>query len=156
MSWAKEYLRQVRRMDIQIDNMQATLGALRIKAESIGSFDYEKPRVKSSSSGDELLMKVAAVADYEKKIDRAVDRYIDFRQKVTEQINSLEDERYIVLLSRMYLEYGKYRAKLEKVAESMNYSYDHMRRLHGEALMAFEEKYKPDDEDATKCHNRMC
>jgi hypothetical protein len=35
---------------------------------------------------------------------------------------------------------------VDKVAESMNYSYDHIRRLHGEALTEFEEANKAEVE----------
>ena len=69
----------------------------------------------------------------ERKISQAIDELADEKQRIMKQIDAIEDERFVEILLRRYV----HMEKLEDIARDMNYSYDHMRHLHGFALAEF-------------------
>jgi len=60
------------------------------------------------------------------------------KHKIIDQIQGLKRDNHITVLYKRYVEYKS----LEKIADEMGYTYQHIRRLHGGALQAFERMYK--------------
>ena len=70
-------------------------------------------------------------------MDETVDKYVDLKNRIVEQIESMEDENtYNILFSR-YIE----KKSIELIAIEMDYSWRQIIRLHGKALRQFEEKF---------------
>lgn len=127
----KEYLRQLRRLEICIEQRQEELNRLR---ELIGcnAIDYGE-RVQTSPSADSIPNEVIRRAELEADISRKIERFLQLKHKIINEIQSLDNAVYVSILYKRYVEYKS----LDEIAEKMNYSYVHMKRLHGYALQKF-------------------
>ncbi len=143
---ARIYLKQLSALNFKIEQKRKEAGELRTLALSVGSPSTEGDRVSSLSGGcSKQHSALERFIDLEKEINEKIDEYVNLKHKIIDEIHKLEDVRYIALLSMHYIPDRRMRTKkLEDIAEIMKksngeeYSYDHIRRLHGEALRAFE------------------
>ena len=134
---AKEYLQQLQRLDTVINQKIKEVRDLRLKSQSTGSIDYSKERVQTSPSGDAPFVKlIGRIVDLEAEINAEIDRYVDEKHKIINQIQGLKNADYISLLFKRYVEYKS----LERICVEMNFSYDYIKHLHGYALKDFEDK----------------
>ncbi len=137
---AKEYLRQLKNLEIKID--QRRLERDRLIAEAMGNSSprLTVDKVQTSISGDTMGEKLADAADIQREVEWLINKLIADRHRIIGEIHTLTDARYIQILYLHYVE-GK---KLEDVAEIMvktngkPYSYDHIASLHGMALQEFD------------------
>lgn len=127
----KEYLRQLHRLELCIEQRQEELNRLR---ELIGchAIDYGD-RVQTSPSADSIPNEVIRRAELEADISRKIERFLQLKHKIINEIQSLDNAVYVKILYMRYVEYKS----LDEIAEKMNYSYVHMKRLHGYALQKF-------------------
>jgi hypothetical protein len=137
---AKEYLRQLKRLEIKIDQRRQERDRLLSDAMGNGSPRLSRDRVQTSVSGDTMGEKLAECADIQAEIDALIKKLVADRHRIIGEIHMLTDARYIQILYLHYVE-GK---RLEDVAEMMvktngePYSYDHIASLHGMALREFD------------------
>lgn len=129
---AKEYLRQIHCLAYKIKLIESEIQELRENLTSIGGAP-EGERVQTSSNGDTLPDRLNIIIEKEKKRERLLYAYTEKREIIIDQILKLNDKRYVEILYKRYVE-GK---RLEQIACECNYSYDHIRRIHGQALQAF-------------------
>ena len=135
---AKEYLQQLRRLDIVIDQKIKELDDLKIKSTCIGGFDYSKERVQTSPSSDAPYVKtVSRMIDLNEEINRDIDDFVDRKHKIINEIQSLENTKHIQILFKKYVEYKTF----EQISVEMNYTYQYIVLLHGYALKGFSQKY---------------
>ena len=128
---AKEYLQQLQRLDTVINQKIKEVHDLRLQAQSTGGIDYSKERVQSSPSGDAPFVKpICRIIDLEAEINAEIDRFVDEKHKIINQIQGLKNSDYISLLFK----------RLEQICVEMNFSYDYIKHLHGYALKDFEDK----------------
>ena len=86
---------------------------------------------------DKIGNTLSKIDEMEREIDKMIDSYSDKRTHIIGQIDSMEDENsYDILFSR-YIE----KKTFEKIADTKNYSFRQIIRLHVIALKQFEEKY---------------
>lgn len=134
---AKEYLQQLQRLDTVINQKIKELDDLRLKSQSTGSVDYSKERVQTSPSGDAPFVKpICRIIDLEAEINAEIDRFVDEKHRIINQIQGLKNSDYISLLFKRYVEFKS----LEKICVEMNFSYDYIKHLHGYALQDFEDR----------------
>ena len=137
---AKEYLRQLKRLEIKIDQRRQERDRLLSDAMGNGSPRLSRDRVQTSVSGDTMGDKLAECADIQAEIDALIKKLVADRHRIIGEIHTLTDARYIQILYLHYVD-GK---RLEDVAETMvktngePYSYDHIASLHGMALQEFD------------------
>ena len=94
-------------------------------------------KVQSSSDKDKLGSAVAKIVDLENEINKAIDIYVDKKERIVSQIDSVKDiMEYQVLFSR-YIEHKTF----EQIAEDNDYSVRQILRIHGNALVEFEKKF---------------
>ena len=86
----KQYLSQIERLDKMIQNKLSEIYQLKTMACSV-TVSNEKERVQTSSDKDRLGSTVAKIVDLEKETDRLVDRFIEKRNHIIEQIDGIED-----------------------------------------------------------------
>ena len=137
---AKEYLRQLKQLEIKI--AQRRLERDRLLSDAMGNSSprLSRDKVQTSISGDTMGDNLAEAADTQKEIDWLIGKLIADRHRIIGEIHTLNDARYIQILYLHYVE-GK---RLEDVAEIMikpngkPYSYDHIASLHGIALQEFD------------------
>ena len=135
---AKEYLRQLKLLDIKIQQRIKEKEELRLDAYGTGGSMPDSERVQTSPSGDGLLNSVARYVDIEADINRMISEFVTQKHKIIGEIQRLEDERYVQVLYKRYAEFKTY----EKIAVEMNYTYEHICRLHGWALKEFARCYE--------------
>lgn len=128
----KEYLRSLKALDTYIKQKEEELIKLKDTADSI-SIDYSSERVQTSMSSDDIPDLVSKIIDLEKEIYRQIELFLDTRHRIIDEIQKLQNDAYIRILYKRYVEYKP----LEQIAVEMNYSYRQIRRLHGYALQEF-------------------
>ena len=132
----KEYLNQISRLNRMINNKLSELAELKELSKSISAVS-NKERVQTSMEQDKIGNTISKIDEMEREIDKMIDSYSDKRMHIIGQIDSMEDENsYDILFSR-YIE----KKTFEKIADTKNYSFRQITRLHGIALKQFEEKY---------------
>ena len=132
----KEYLRQLRRLEICIEQRQEELNRLR---ELIGSLSVNYDERVQHSSADGIPNEVARRIELEDDISRKIEQFLQLKHKIINEIQSLNDYTYSSILYKRYVEYKS----LEEIAVEMNYSYNWARHLHGFALEEFRKAKSP-------------
>lgn len=131
---AREYLSQIKVLAIKIETMQEQCERLKSKASSIKAVSYDK---KEGTSGHSGYITEQVIIDYivlEQEIEQQKLVYEKQRQMIIDKIMQLNDERYIQVLKKRYVEDKGF----NKIAKEMTYSYDRIIHLHQEALGLFE------------------
>lgn len=132
---AKEYLQQLQRLDTMINQKIKELGDLRLMSQSVGGIDYSKERVQSSHSWDAPFVKpVLRMIELEQEINAEIDRFVDEKHEIINQIQALQNPKHIDILYKHYVEFKR----LEIVAVEMNFTYQYIVELHGTALKEFQ------------------
>lgn len=132
----KEYLNQISRLNRMINNKLVEIQQLRDLALGISSISTGE-RVQSTPDFDKIGSKMAKIDELEKNLDETIDKYVDLKNRIIGQIESMEDENtYNILFSR-YIQ----KKSFERIAIEMEYSWRQIIRLHGKALKQFEEKF---------------
>lgn len=136
---AKEYLQKLQRLDTVINQKIKELGDLRTMSTSVGGIDYSKERVQTSPSGDAPFVKIInKMIDLDEEINREIDNFVDEKHRIINQIQALQDSKYIEILYKHYVEFKR----LEVVAVEMNYTYQYIVELHGYALKEFQNTHE--------------
>ena len=132
----KQYLNQIDRINRMVNNKLAEIYQLKTMVCSI-SVSVNEDKVQSSSDKDKLGSAVAKIVDLENEINKAIDVYVDKKERIVSQIDSIKDiMEYQVLFSR-YIEHKTF----EQIAEDNDYSVRQILRIHGNALVEFEKKF---------------
>lgn len=134
---AKEYLQQVRLKGVAVVNLQREKENIRQLMYSIGGGGMGGERVQTSRNNDKFGTLYGRIDEKERQIDEKIIKLVEFKLKVSGEINGLDDARYINLLYMRYIDSCSW----DEIAEDMEYSTRYILKLHGEALTAFEEKY---------------
>ena len=138
---AKEYLRQLwhldRRINIRLQELK------RLKADiGIRQMPNNPDRVTGSGCPqDPVADTVVRIADLERRLNDQVDRYINLKAKIMEQIDGMESQTYQDILTCRYVLMQNW----EQVAVSMKYTERQCYRIHGRALQEFTRLYLSKD-----------
>lgn len=132
----KEYLGQISRLNRMINNKLTEIAQFKDMAASISS-PQSGERVQTTPNFDKIGTKYAKIDEMERKIDGMVDELVDKKEKIIQQIDSMEDENTYNILFARYIE----KKTFEVIAIEMKYSWRQVIRLHGTALKQFEKKY---------------
>ncbi len=135
---AKQYLGQIRSLDIKIRQRKREIEELKLSATCTGSISAQDEKVQTSASGDKLLNAVARYVDLEAETQNMIDAMQKKRHKIIAEIQSLEDSRYIEILYKRYVEFKRF----DQIARECNYSCTHIKRMHGQALQEFTKIHK--------------
>ena len=136
---AKEYLQQLQRLDTVINQKIKEVHDLRLQAQSTGGIDYSNERVQTSPSGDAPFVKpICRIIDLEAEINAEIDKFVDEKHKIINQIHGLKNSDYIALLFKRYVEFKKF----EVISVEMNFTYQYVIEMHGYALKEFETTYE--------------
>lgn len=119
-----------------INNKLTEIAQLKDMAASI-SAPQSGDRVQTTLNFDKIGTKYAKIDEMERKIDGMVDELVDKKEKIIQQIDSMEDENTYNILFARYIE----KKTFEVIATEMKYSWRQVVRLHGTALKQFEKKY---------------
>jgi DNA-directed RNA polymerase specialized sigma subunit len=130
---AKDFMSQALHIDQRINNNIEQIHALR---ELAGKASATLSDVKVSGTRNISRMEDAIVrmVDLESDINEDVARLVSLKQDIVSVVKRVENPIYQTLLSLRYLCFKTW----EQTAEAMNYSVQHVHRIHGGALEAVE------------------
>ena len=129
---AKEYLNQIRLMDIALGNYITELEQMRERISIVTGIDYSKDRIQSSPETGNR--QIEELVDFERMVLDKIKAETDLRHKIIEEIQTLTNPIYVEILSRRYVECHSF----ERIACNMGYAYNYVCTLHGEALKEFD------------------
>ena len=132
----KEYLQQIGKLNKMINNKMVELAQMKEMAYSIKTMNTDE-HVMSSSDPDRIGCAYVKIEEMEQKIDKMIDDYVDKKEKIIKQIESIEDENLYDVLFLKYIA----KKRFEDIAVEIEKSWRQTIRLHGAALKRFEEKY---------------
>jgi hypothetical protein len=135
MMTAKEYLSQLKRLEVMIDHelIEYTTLMERAKADSSPAL---KERVQTSQLMEPMDDVISAV-DISKDIVARQKEYLQKRREIVDQIHSMSNPLYAnVLYKRYVLDY-----KFERIATDINHTYRYTINIHGSALRAFQSQF---------------
>lgn len=136
---AREYLQQIQKADVIINQRIQEKADLRRSLISISAPDISRERVQGGKlQGDKgYSQKVVKLIDLETEIDGLIDDYVDLKHKIIGEIHGLQKAEHIKLLYKRYIENKKF----ERIADEMNFAYQYAKELHSHALKEFERTY---------------
>lgn len=126
---AKEYLSKAFGLDQRINSKLEQVAVLREIATKVTASLHDE-RVSGTKQRSPMENAAAKLIDLEHEIDIDVDKLVDLKREIIGVINSVQQPEYLLLLELRYLSYKKW----EEIAETMNYSYRQVHRMHGQAL----------------------
>ena len=130
---AKEYLKQAFYLDKRINSkleQVESLNALATKATSTLS-DMPKSPSRGTSKLEDTIVKIV---DLQEEINRDIDKLVDLKAEMVGTIKQIQNKELQVILEKRYLCFETW----EKIAVEMNYSIQHIFRLHSKALKNIE------------------
>ena len=134
---AKKYLEQLEIIDMMINQDLERLDDMKTDACSAGGIDYSKDRVQTSMSGDSIGNTVVRYVTLNDEINAEIDSFIDAKNQIIHEIRELKDKNFINVLYKVYVQYKN----VKTAAYEMGMSYAHVKRLHQNALLMFEDMY---------------
>lgn len=139
---AKQYLRQVRRLDNTINAKIEQIETLRSMTTNITT-TLNPDRVQESKSHDKIEKLIVKIIDLEREIINDIDALIDLKREVMHKIEAVQDDNYKLLLTLRYLNFKTW----EQIAVEMNFTFQWVHELHKRALINFEELYFKEVQD---------
>lgn len=127
---AKEELLQYKYAREKVQETLEEYQKYKDRAEKMTSIISDMPRGTSSSDkvADNATEMADLSAEYEKRWLEAENKKLEIEKNI-----DLVEEPYRILLHKRYVE-GK---TLEEISTLMNYSFDRVRHMHGEALLRY-------------------
>ena len=99
----KDYLNQISRLNRMINNKLTEITQLRELSYSISAIGSEE-KVMSSSDPDKIGSTYAKIDEMEHNLDNMIDEYIEKKDLIIWQIDSMENEDYYNILFSRYIE----------------------------------------------------
>ena len=128
----KRELGNVKKIRYEIKALEDAITEIETRLTRISPVLSDMPM--GGSGADKMTDGVASMIELKEKLSRKICEYNKHIAKVTDRILKMDEPTYRTLLYRYYI-LGD---TLEKVAVAMNYSYIHICRLHGYALLSYE------------------
>ena len=131
---AKEYLGQIRKLDMRIGQRITELNQMRERLNIITGIDYAKDKIQATpSSGNR---QVEEMVDFENEILKMIEDETRLKHRIIAEIQILDNALYADILFRRYVECLSF----ERIACDMGYVYNYVCTVHGNALKAFEKQ----------------
>lgn len=134
---AKEYLSQIPNIHTKIQNKKERVERLRCILESPGVQSLSDDRVQTSISNDKMERMIAEKARLEDELQSLMYEEAVLIIRIGKQIDEMENPTYSRILHLRY----EQNMSLWNVSQTIRYSYDYVRELHGKALILFQQKY---------------
>lgn len=126
---AKEYLNQARYLDDRINSKIQQVSSLNNLAKKCTSTISGMPSGKGSSNSS-MADAICKIVDLQKEINQDIDELVDLKREITGVIKSVPNSEYQNILEKRYLCFTSW----EQIAVDMNFSIQHIHRMHSKAL----------------------
>ena len=132
---AKYLLQKISFFDAEINSLIREYES--VKSTLLKATDYSNEVVATTrqNTNEEKLVKLA---DKSIDINLKIDELVDFKIEMGNYIDQLEDERHRVILRERYINGLSFR----EISDILGYTERHLHRIHGEALLAFQNVLK--------------
>ena len=126
---AKEFLQQVEKIDILLENKLIEKQQWRDIAIGITAH-MDGDRVQSSGKQSKMENAIAKCMDMGEEIDRTVDQLIRAKQEVVKTIEQVQNPTWYKVLHMKYIQH----LNLNEIADRCNGSYDWAKSAHSKAV----------------------
>ena len=126
---AKEYLSQARFLDNRINSKIQQVSSLNELATKCTATISDMPH-SPNSGGSTMADAVCKIIDLQEEINKDIDRLVDLKREIMGVIKSVPNVEYQTILEKRYLCFISW----EQIAVDMNYSIQHIHRMHSSAL----------------------
>ena len=131
---AKDYLKQVEKLDLRIKNKLIEQQQWRDIAMGITA-NMEGERVQSTGAKNKMSDAVERCVDMEAEIDRLIDNLIDTKKEVIQTIEKLDSATEYNFLHLKYIQF----LSLQEIADYYGRDYGWATTVHGRALKSVQE-----------------
>lgn len=129
----KKYLMQIRRLDRAVNHQLLEVARLRALAANISAtIDSDRVQVSPTNRLEEMIMKIV---DEEEKADSLVDKFIDRKNTIIQQIAELTDEDSKEILQLYFVE----GVLFDNIPDKACMSRSKVIRAYNRGLIEFEE-----------------
>ena len=101
--WAKKYLQEIQRLEELLNQRLEELASLKAMHGLRGCNLSEK--VQTSTKGDNLESAVIKCVELQDKVSTMIDEFVDKKNKIITEIQSLDDKSYSDILYKRYIRY---------------------------------------------------
>ena len=136
---AKDYLWRLRNAEREIKRLEEEYNQVRAEIESVRGMNYTPDRVTNARVID-LSAAIVKLEKYAERVNAKWDELIDLRNEAVQTIERLRSWRDQEILKRRYI-HGQ---SWEQIAVVLSYDYRYVLKLHGVALLHFDEELKKD------------
>ena len=126
---AKEYLSQARFLDNRINSKIHQVSSLNELATKCTATISDMPH-SPNSGGSTMADAVCKIIDLQEEINKDIDRLVDLKREIMGVIKAVPNVEYQTILEKRYLCFISW----EQIAVDMNYSMQHIHRMHSSAL----------------------
>ena len=126
---AKDYLLQARYLDERITSKTQQIACLNDLATRCTSTFSDMPR-NPNRGGSKIEDCVIKIIELEESIKRDIEKLVDLKSEIMAVIKAVPNVEYQTLLEKRYLCFITW----EQIAVDMNYSMQHIHRMHSSAL----------------------
>ena len=139
MMTAKEYLQQIRKLDIQIRNKKKELEVIQNQMTGVKSISFDKKEPATSKSTLSPQEKYYPKYEkYSKSILVDIAKLVELKQEAIKLIDSIDDAQCIDVLYKRYVSCLSWK----EIAREMNFNYSHIFRIHDNAIEKLNEKMR--------------
>lgn len=126
---AKDYLLQARYLDERITSKTQQIASLNDLATRCTSTFSDMPR-NPNHGGSRLEDCIIKIIDLEDSLKKDIEKLVDLKREIMGVIKAVPNVEYQTLLEKRYLCFITW----EQIAVDMNYSIQHIHRMHSSAL----------------------
>lgn len=126
---AKDYLLQARYLDERITSKTQQIASLNDLATRCTSTFSDMPR-NPNRGGSKIEDCVIKIIELEESIKNDIEKLVDLKSEIMAVIKAVPNVEYQTLLEKRYLCFITW----EQIAVDMNYSMQHIHRMHSSAL----------------------
>ncbi len=130
---AQDFLRQVRKLDLQIQNKLIEKQQWRDVALGINA-NMDGERVQSSGAKSKMADAINKCIDVEAEMDCLVDKLIEVKKEVIQTIELLDSPTEYDVLHRRYIQF----LSLQEIADHYRKDYGWATTTHGRALKSLQ------------------
>lgn len=138
MMTAKEYLEQVGNKEIYVRNLQKKIERLRKVLDSLGIAQHNSTKIENTHTLEKIRDLYTKIDKQQQLVDTLMLDLGEFKEKASDQIHQLNDERYKNILCEKYIELKTWK----DIATDMKYNYNYLFHIHGAALNEFYRLYE--------------
>lgn len=128
---AKDYLKDIRKLDLEIQTLQEQISLLRKNAEGLRAMELSD--MPKGGKGKDMSDYVAEIADLQMVCVQHVSELIMKKQDAIERIMSIDGSELRNVLLLRYIQCKEW----DEIADKLQYNLRTIFRLHGEALKEF-------------------